>query len=283
MPGGGCLTASLSHCENCLRFARVSETWMAAMRVGSREVAGMYGYGRGNTKAKAVGDEQRGFGRSERDAPRGGGDDLFDHPVPQLLAFPQRHDAVAGPGAVPDAQGQLRPQFRADRPDHAGHAGDLVAVAADRRIRRRLAAAALFSRRRHGVDLCRAVDAGECEQFPPLAVRRRDGRDRLGGVPSRGVARGADGVGRAARAGPIAVSGRRQCRLGAGADPGGVYRDPARAGQRRLVFRRGAGGDDGAVRRRQLVSQGARRPGAPDAQIRRSTRISRAARSPGRW
>src|SRR5690348_18496161 len=57
-------------------------------------------------RARAFWNEQSGFGRSKRDAPRGGSDDLLDHPVAQLLAFPQRYDAVAGTGAVSDAERQ---------------------------------------------------------------------------------------------------------------------------------------------------------------------------------
>ena len=89
--------------------------------------------------------------------------------------------------------------------------------------------------------------------FHALILGRDAGRQRLGGVPPGSLAGRAVRVGRAARPGAIAVPGRRQYRLGDRADPRRLYRDPARAGQRRLVFQRGARGDDRAVRGRQLV------------------------------
>ena len=92
------------------------------------------------------------------------------------------------------------------------------------------------------------------------------GRHRLGGVSPRSVARGAHGLGRAAWARAIAVPGRRQCRLGLGADPRGVDRDSQGPGQRCLVLVRGVAGDDRTVPRRQLVSaraQPARRAALP--------------------
>ena len=57
------------------------------------------------------------------------------------------------------------------------------------------------------------------------------------------VARGAHGLGRAARLRPIAVPGRRQHRFGDRSAARRVHRGAARPGQRRLVLRRRAAGD----------------------------------------
>src|SRR6266480_5226441 len=84
-------------------------------------------------------------GTAQRQPPDRGRRHLLDHPGAELLAFPQRHDAVAGAGAVPDAEGFLRSQLRPDRPDHADDAGHLVLPAADDWAVRRPSPTALFA------------------------------------------------------------------------------------------------------------------------------------------
>src|SRR6266496_5213027 len=80
-------------------------------------------------------DEHGCLGKKQGGDPRRGRDDILDHPRAQLLAFPQRHDAVAGPGDLPDAERLVRPQLCPDRADHVDHAGGLVgATAGDRAI-----------------------------------------------------------------------------------------------------------------------------------------------------
>src|SRR5438552_16254880 len=87
---------------------------------------------------------------AQRQPPDRGRRDLLDHPGAELFAFPERHDAITGAGAVSDAEGLLWSQLRTDRVDHADDAGDLVTAAADRRYAGRLPAAALFARGRDG-------------------------------------------------------------------------------------------------------------------------------------
>ena len=127
--------------------------------------------------------------------------------------------------------------------------------------------------------------AGATHYLTAAARRSADGR-RLGGVPSRGVARGAAGLGRRAAARPraIAVPGRRQYRLGDRADPRRLYRHPARPGQRRLVLGRGAAGDGRAVPA-SATGTGAsirRRARARYAAARAARPVAPAGRS-GRW
>src|SRR6266851_9599365 len=77
---------------------------------------------------------------------------LLDHSGARLFAFLERHDAIAGAGALPDAEGRLWPQLCADRDDHPGLAGDLIAAATGGRAVRRSPPAALFTRHWDGCD-----------------------------------------------------------------------------------------------------------------------------------
>ena len=72
--------------------------------------------------------------------------------------------------------------------------------------------------------------------YRAAAGRRRPGRHRLHGVPSRILARGAHGLGRPARAGAVDVPGRRQCRLRARPAARRLHRAAARPVERRLVL-----------------------------------------------
>src|SRR5215470_17367787 len=94
--------------------------------------------------------------------PDGGRSRLLGDPGIELLAFPERYDAVAGAGALPDAEERLWPQLRADRIDHVDHAADLLSAAAGGGARLRSPPATLFSGRRHGRDLGRSAALGEC-------------------------------------------------------------------------------------------------------------------------
>ena len=164
------------------------------------------------------------------------------------------------------------------------HAVDLVVAAAGDRPLHRSPAAALFARDRHGRDPGRPVGARPCRQLCHAAARGDDGRHRLRGVPPRSLAGGANGVGRAARPGAVAVPGRRQYRLVLGTDPGRLYRDPEGSGQHRLVLAGGAVGDDGAVFGRQLVPPGALgAAAAAGARTRSPGPICRGEKSAGRW
>src|SRR5260370_29677615 len=144
---------------------------------------------------------------------------LLDHPGARLLAFPQRYDAVAGSGALPDAERVLRPQLRPDRPDYADDASDLVLPAAEGRAGRRPPTAALFAGRRHGRHLCRAAAVGQRRQLSGAVAGGGPGRYRLGGVPPGSLAGRADGLGWAALPRGILVPGRPQWPLRAPAPP----------------------------------------------------------------
>src|SRR5258708_29067879 len=109
---------------------------------------------------------------------------LLDHPGAQLFAFPQRHDAVAGAGAVSDAEGHLWPQLRTGRIDRGDDDDDLGSVAARCRALCGLSATVLFAFGRHGGDIDRVVAASECRQFSNAAVRRGSGWHLLGPGPS---------------------------------------------------------------------------------------------------
>src|SRR3984893_11662720 len=85
-----------------------------------------------------------------RSAPDSGDHRLLDHSGAELFAFPQRHDAVAAAGALPDAEGRLRAELRSDRNDNPDLAADLVRAAAGSRHVRRPPAATLLARSRHG-------------------------------------------------------------------------------------------------------------------------------------
>ncbi len=186
---------------------------------------------------------------------------VLGHHGAELFAFPQRHDAVAGAGAVPDVEERVRPQLCADRADQPGDAGDLVAAAAGGRAVLGPPAATLFAGRRDGCDPDRSAAAGERRQLPDPDVGGGAGRDRLGGLSPGSLARRPPGLGRTARSGAVLVPGRRQHRLFAGADPGRLYRHPEGPVEHCVVLVGRTVGDDRAVRRRKLVPQRAHRPG----------------------
>src|SRR5260370_2978136 len=62
---------------------------------------------------------------------------VLNHCGARLFAFLERHDAIAGAGALPDAEGRLWPQLCADRVDYPSLAGDFVAAATGCRAVRR--------------------------------------------------------------------------------------------------------------------------------------------------
>ena len=229
-------------------------------------------------------DEHNGVGGARHCPSGGGGGRLVDHHGAQLLAFLERHDAVAGAGSLPDAERLLWPELCPDRADHAHHADDLVLAAAGGRARHRSPAAALFAGDGHGCHPGRLAAAGACRELSAAVAGGDDGRHGVGGISPGSLAGGADGIGRAPRARPVGVSGRRQYRLVAGPDARGFYRNPERSGQHRLVFVRGPAGDGGAAAGRQLVP--ARALGAGAAAIDafdHTGRACRAARSAGPW
>src|SRR5256885_16935982 len=77
---------------------------------------------------------------------------VLGHHGAELFAFPQRHDAVAGAGALPDVEERVRPQLCADRADQPGDASDLVAAATGGRTALGPPAATLFACRWDGCD-----------------------------------------------------------------------------------------------------------------------------------
>src|SRR5712671_2949458 len=208
----------------------------------------------------------------DRDAPHCRRRGLLDHYGAQLFAFLERHDAIAGAGALPDAEGRLWPQLCADRVDHPGLAGDLIAAATGGRAVRRSPPAALLACRRDGCDARRTHTARERRQLFDARAGGGAGRGGLRGLSPGSLAGGADGIGRTPWLGAIAVPGRRQCRFVARADFGCLYRDSEGPIEHRLVFPGGTVGDDRAVRRRELVPERARCAGA----LRRET-LGRAA------
>src|SRR5271156_1505735 len=176
-------------------------------------------------------DEHERIGRSEP-TPHGSrppdraGRRVLGHHGAELFAFPQRHDAIAGAGAVPDVEERIRAQLCADRGDQPGDAGDLVAAATGGRAVLGPPAATLFAFRRDGRDPDRSAAAGERRQLLDPDAGGCAGRHRLGGLSPGSLARRPLGLGRTARPGAILVPGRRQHWLFAGADPGRLYRDP---------------------------------------------------------
>ncbi len=134
-----------------------------------------------------------------------------------------------------------------------------------------------------GFTLCRLAAAGGGAELPGAAARRGAGRHRLVGVPSGVLAGGADGLRRTARPGAVAVPGRRQRRLVAGAAAGRLDHRAARARQRGVVLAGRAAGDRGAAAGRPLVRPAPRRARqVGGAASDRSCRC-RATRSSARW
>ena len=141
----------------------------------------------------------------------------------QLLAFPQRHHAVADRVGLSDPEGELRAGLRADRHDHAGVPVHRVAAAAawsgispTRRRSRSRSRSAWASR---SSACCCSASRMHYRDHPD---RGGAGRAGLGGVPSGVGADRAAGLGRALRLRAIGVSARRQFRHLDGAGAGGA-------------------------------------------------------------
>ena len=188
---------------------------------------------------------------------------LFHPAGAGLLPSAQRHDRVAGAGDLSAVQDLARARLRAGRAHHADlsvHRLDLPAARrlyTDRRPKPySLAAGMGFTL--VGLGLPVAMPAS----FGHDALRRLPGRHGLGDLPSRSIARRADGVGRAAWPRAVAVPGRRQYRLVAGSAARRLHRHSARPGQHRLVQPHRAARHGRADARRHLV-QGPPRHLAP--------------------
>ncbi len=160
---------------------------------------------------------------------------LRHHPGGQLLPFHQRRHAVAAVGALSDAEDRFPAGFLADRTAHHGLPGHGVAAAAAGRHVHRQAAAALFAAGRHGILAGRTDPACDRAQLHHAFDRRGLHRSRVRHLPSGILARGATCLGRALRACPVDVPGRRQFRFGDGASARRLHRRAIRAGKRRLV------------------------------------------------
>ena len=177
----------------------------------------------------------------------------------QLLAFPQRHHAVADPVGVSDPEGELRARFRPDRADHAGVPVHRLAAAAGGRPLHRQEGAAVLAGDRHGLDAVRPAAAQRSRITTRHPDRRRAGRARLGGVSSGIGADRAARLGRPLRHGAIGVPGRRQCRHRARPGAGGADRGAVRPAVDRLVLLDRLRRDPGAVADRALVPAADRR------------------------
>src|SRR5260370_1158567 len=138
----------------------------------------------------------------------------------------------------------------------------VLGAATGGRAVRRSPPAALLACRRDGCDARGPHTARERRELFDARAGGGAGRGRLRGLSPGSLARGADGIGRAPWSGAIAVPGRGQCWFGALADSRRLYRDPEGSIEHRLVFLGGAVGDDRAVQRRELVSEGAGGVGA---------------------
>ena len=154
----------------------------------------------------------------------------------QLLAFPQRHYAVADCFGLSDPERQLRAGLRADRHDHAGVPVYRLAAAAGGRTFHRPEGAAVFAGDRHGLYVLRTAAAERCASIRDHSVAALAGRPWIGGVSSGVGADRAACLGRALRLRAIGVSGRRQFRHVDGAAAGGADRGAVRPAQHRLVF-----------------------------------------------
>ena len=188
---------------------------------------------------------------------------LRGHPVAELLPPAERHDAVAGAGALSHPQGLLRPELRPGRPDHAGFPVHGLDAAAAGRPLHRQEAPALFPDGRHGLHPGRPADDVAGQLLSPDPVRRGPDRHGLLGVPSRGLARGAHGGRRSLRPGAVAVPGRRQHGLGGRAAARRLHRRAARPAEHRVVLRRRPDRHVRAVPGRRLVQAAARARKSP--------------------
>ncbi len=121
-------------------------------------------------------------------------------------------------------------------------------------------------------DADRAAAALARDELPGGAGGLGRGRARLGDVPPRGVAHGALCLRRPARACAVAVPGRRQCRLGAGAAARRLHRAAGRPAQRRVVRADRAAGHGDPQQCRALVRAPPLDAGQPAARRRRRAR-----------
>ena len=95
---------------------------------------------------------------------------------------------------------------------------------------------------RHGVHAGGTVAAGVVGAFGAVLAAAGADRHRVVGVPSRVLAHRTPRLGRTARIRAVALSGRRQCRIGDGPAAGGLHRVAARTAQPRVVLRRAVRG-----------------------------------------
>ena len=145
-------------------------------------------------RGRAGGRAGRGAGPRRQGGCRGAG--LCRADRHQLLAFPQRHHAVADRLGLSDPEGCLRAGLRADRHDHAGVPVHRLAAAARGRAFHRQEGAAVLACDRHGIYVLRLAAAQRRAALSRHPDRGRAGRPRLGGVSS-GVRRGSRGSPRA--------------------------------------------------------------------------------------
>ena len=196
----------------------------------------------------------------------------------QRRASVERRGPGVAPLAVPDAQGVVPADLHRDRADHADAPADLLAGATAGRALHGPPIHAVLAGRRHGRDARRHPAPVVRHQPRHDPARRRIDGGGIGRLPPGVVARGAHGVGRTARAGPIALPGWRQFRLVARPAVGRVLRGSSRPAESRLVLAADARGHGRAVARRPLV-QGAQAAGVRD---RRSARRWSGRRCPRR-
>ena len=190
---------------------------------------------------------------------------------PQLLALPQRHDAVVDRGDLSPAQRRISLEFRADRRDHAHLSGLRLPFAAHHRHLHRQASQALFAQRRHVLHAGRHRHAGLCAELRQRAGGGRTDRRGVRDLSSGILAHRAPGLGRPSWPGAIDFSGRRQCRLRHGTVAGRLDHHSARAAQPGLVRDRRPARHCGAGAGRRLVQAPAHR----SAQDRASFRCDR--------
>ena len=178
----------------------------------------------------------------------------------QSLPRPQRPAPVGAAGGLSDPQDRLRARLRADRPDHVRQHGDGVAAAAGRRPDHRRPPEAVLAGDRDGLHAggsAAAVGGADLRRDPR---RRRLRRHRLVDLSPRVVSSGTPRVRRASRLRAVAVSGRRQCRLGDRTAARRLHRPAVRPAQHRLVRPGGVHRDDDPRARGRLVQGASRRP-----------------------
>ena len=204
---------------------------------------------------RSAGRARRRAGRDARPCgqSRRGGAGLYRAGRNQLLAFPQRHHAVADCLGLSDPERRLRAGLRADRHDHAGVPVYRVAAAAAGRAFHRQEGAAVLAGDRHGLHVRRSAAAELCRHLRHDPDRGLAGRPRLGGVSSGVGADRAACFRRALRLCAIGVSARRQFRHLDGAGAGGADRGAVRPAEHRLVFLDRVPGDRDPVADRRLV------------------------------